>query len=192
MPPQPIALTDPRLAEATKHPTRVHILSVLNGRSGTCKGVAKELGCDKRHVDYHMKKLLELDCVEVVHTRTTARGVEHEYTATRRPVLDTEAWDQLDDRTKREISVTLMRLVSSEIAVSMEAGTFFDPDDNHISRMPMTVDPEGWKEVNDLLDGVSEELIRIQERCRERGDLDTPEALLTRVMMVNFRHPTAD
>lgn len=191
MPPQPIALTDPRLASATSHPTRVHILSVLNGRRDTCKGIAKELDRDKRHVDYHMRKLLELDCVEVVYTRTTPRGVEHEYTATRRPVIDTDAWEQLDDKTKREISVTLMRLVSSEIADSMEAGTFFDPDDNHISRMPMTVDPAGWVEVNDLLDGVSEELIAIQERCRDRSELDSPDALLTRVMMVNFRYPPA-
>lgn len=169
----------------------MHILPVLNGHSGTRRGIARDLDRDKRHVDYHMDRLHKLDCVEIVHTRTTPRGVEHKYTATRRPVLAADAWDQLDDKAKREISVTLMRLVSSDIAESMEEGTFFDPDDNHISRMPMTVDPAGWKEVDDLLDGVSEELIRIQERCRERGDLDSPEALLTRVMMVNFRYPTA-
>lgn len=192
-PPKPISITDPRLAAATSHPTRVHILSVLNGRRGTAKEIATELGVDPRHVTHHMKVLLELDCVELVAVNKAGRGaaVQYEYTATRRPVLDTDAWEQLDERTKRGVSVTLMRLISSEVDEGMESGTFFEPDDNHISRTPMSVDAPGWKEVNDLLDRTSEELLKIQERVQARGETDD-EHLLTRVMMVHFRYPRRD
>lgn len=192
-PPKPISITDPRLAAATSHPTRVHILSVLNGRRGTAKEIAAELGVDPRHVTHHMKVLLELDCVELVAVNPAGRGaaVQYEYTATRRPVLDDDAWDQLDERTKRGVSMTLMRLISSEVDEGMESGTFFEPDDNHISRTPMSVDEPGWKEVNDLLDRTAEELLKIQERVQDRSESE-PDHLLTRVMMVHFRYPRRD
>lgn len=188
--PKPISITDPRLAAATSHPTRVHILSVLNGRRGTAKEIAAELDVDPRHVTHHMKVLLELDCVELVAVNPAGGGaaVQYEYTATRRPVLDADAWEQLDERTKRGVSVTLMRLISSEVDEGMESGSFFEPDDNHISRTPMSVDERGWEEVNDLLDRTTEELLKIQERVQARGD-DEPGHLLTRVMMVHFRYP---
>lgn len=192
---KPISLTDPRLAAATSHPTRVHVLSVLNGRRDTIQSIATELGVDPRHVGYHMKKLLELDCVELVGTDTTIRGgaaVQNEYTATRRPVLEDDAWEQLDDKTKRGITVTLMRLVSSEVDDAMESGTFYEPDDNHISRTPMTVDDEGWEETKDLLDRTSEKLLDIQERCTEREASEPTNALTIRVMMMQFQFPKRD
>jgi DNA-binding transcriptional ArsR family regulator len=190
-PQKPISITDPRLAAATAHPTRVHILSVLNGRRGTAKQIASELNVDPRHVTHHMKVLVDLDCVELVAVNPVGRGaaVQYEYTATRRPVIDDEAWEQMDDRTKRSISTTLMRLISSEVDDGMETGTFFDPDDNHISRTPMCVDMQGWREVNSLLDETSEKLLRIQERSQARCSADDAESLLTRVMIVHFRYP---
>src|SRR5690606_41865629 len=67
-PPQVFGLEPPATTETC--PPSLHDALPIS-----CKGIAKEMERDKRHVDYHMRKLLELDCVEIVHTRTTPHVV---------------------------------------------------------------------------------------------------------------------
>jgi hypothetical protein len=134
--------------------------------------------------------LEKLGCVELVRTESVMGGrvIEHFYTATKRAWLDRQNWALLDKSEQRGVTSTLMELVSADIEEAMSAGTFEDPPDNHLSRTPMRVDDEGWKEILDLLDSTLNELLEIQGRVSNRSSPDT-DSKSVKVEILHFRSP---
>lgn len=191
MPPTP-TLMSPVLAVAMSHPTRVGALSILLERAATPKEIATELEERASNVGYHLKVLVGLGCIELISAEPAGGGrvVEHTYQAVERAYFDAGAWDQLGSSEKLDIAVTLMRVISDEISVAMSQGTFFDPDDNHISRSPMRTDMEGWEEVTAFLDGTLNGLFEIQDRIDERCANDEErETFPIKVEIIQFRSP---
>lgn len=186
-------LVVPELATAMRHPTRSYMLTILTERVASPKEIAKDLNRTIRHVTYHLGVLEELGCVELVRTEAAGGGrvVEHFYKATKRPWLDRESWLDLDDTDQQGVVATLMELISADVEGAMSGGTFIDPPDNHLSRTPMNVDPEGWKETVDLLAGTLDGLIDIQGRVSNRVKPDT-ELTPIKVEILQFRSPHRD
>ncbi len=187
--PQP-RLINQRLITALAHPTRVHAVAVLNERTASPAELAKELERTVRHVTYHLEVLEELGCVEVANIEPASGGrvVEHFYRATVRPWFDQEAWEQMADNEVLGLTMPILALMAEDIAQSMVSGTFNDPSNNHVSRTPMVVDDEGWKETITLLNSTLEELIAIQGRVSNRSTPDT-ETMLTKIEIIQFRSP---
>lgn len=190
MPVAPPLISDV-LAMAMSHPIRVDALALLLERDATTKEIADHIDEPRNGVSYHLKVLEDLGCIEVVAV-TPARGgrvVERTYHATERAYFDASAWERLGREEKLEVTMTLIRVISEDISRAMAAGTFFDPDDNHISRSPMQVDSEGWDEVTDYLDaqllGLFEIQDRVDERCPDKG----AETFPIKVGILQFRSP---
>lgn len=187
-------LMSPVLAVAMSHPTRLGALTILLEREATPREIAAELGETGSNVLYHLKVLVDLGCIELVKVEPAAGGrvVEHTYRALDRAYFDAEAWEQLGGKERLEVSVTLMRVISEDINIAMSKGTFFDPDDNHISRSPMRVDAEGWKEVTDYLDSTLSGLFEIQDRVDERCEGEEGKTFPIKVEIIQFRSPGTD
>jgi DNA-binding transcriptional ArsR family regulator len=185
------ALVNPRLAMAMSHPTRVHAMKVLFERTASPKEIAAEMDEPLNNVTYHVKQLLELGCIELVRIQPVHGGrvVEHFYRATRRAIFDSEAWEQFGEKEKMDVTASIMRLISGDITDAMSHGTFYEPDDNHLSRSPMVVDPEGWDEVNALLDQTLRQLFEIQERCVTRRQDAETEDMHIKVEIIHFSSP---
>lgn len=186
-------LVNPQLAAALAHPTRAHALTVLSQRPASPRELAEELGVPTRHVAYHVKRLSELGCVELAESKQAGGGrvVEHVYRATQRSYFDADGWDSLDDRQKRGVTTTILRLASEDLSEAMFTGTIHKPDDNHISRTVMTVDWEGWRELVTLLNDTVEEVLEIQERIAGRARLsqEDVETFLAKILIFHFRAP---
>ncbi len=184
-------LVAPELTKALTHPTRNRVLAILTERVASPKEIAKELDRTIRHVTYHLGVLEDLDCVELVRSEPAMGGrvVEHFYRATKRPWLDRQSWEQLDERDQEGVTSTLMELVADDIAEAMSSGTFDDPPDNHISRTPLVVDGDGWREVVSELDATLERLLDIQQQVNERSDPGAT-TMLTKVEIIQFRSPS--
>ncbi len=190
----PPHLVDPRVAAAISHPTRMHAMKVLYERTASPREIAAEMDEPVNNVTYHVKRLLELGCIELVNARPARGGrvVEHFYRATSQVIFDNEAWEQFGEKEKSDVTAGIMRLMSDDINEAMVQGTFYEPDDNHLSRLPIVVDREGWAEANSLLDETLEKLMRIEEKVinrRASQDGET-ESLHARVQMLCFRSPT--
>jgi len=185
------ALVSPQLAAALAHPTRAHALTILSQRPASPRELAEELGLPTRHVAYHVKRLAELGCVELAHAKPAGGGrvVEHIYRATQRSYFDADGWDSLDEREKRGVTTTILRLASEDVSEAMLTGTIHTPDDNHISRTVMSVDGEGWRELVDLLARTVEEVFDIQERIAERTAGADVEMLLAKLLILHFSAP---
>lgn len=182
---------DPRLAAAAAHPTRVHLLAILDVRNASPRELADELDLPLNHVSYHVKVLQELDCIELVDQKPRlGRVIEHFYRATRMPLFDQETWEQLDMKEKWGVVMPIMRLASEDINDSFAAGVFLDPDDNHISRTPLVVDADGWEEVKGILADALDRLFDVRENVAGRMRQDkSAETMPIKVQMFQFRSP---
>jgi DNA-binding transcriptional ArsR family regulator len=187
---RPPSLTNPRLATALSHPTRLRAMRVISERVATPREIAAEIDEPINNVAYHIKVLKKLECIELVQVKQARGGrvAEHFYKATQRPYWDPAAWEKLDEADRLDVTSAIMQQISEDIAIAMSNGTFNDPDSNHISRSPMVVDKDGWGEIVALLKETMEGLMAIQGRVDERRG-DTEEALHTKIEIIQFRSP---
>lgn len=189
---RPPSLTSSQLTTAMSHPTRARVLTVLNDREASPKELSVEIGEPLNNVAYHIDVLTKLGCVELVRTTPTHGGrvVEHFYRAIERSYFDEEAWDRLGDNEKQIVTTTIVRMISHDINEAMAKGTFYDPDDNHLSRIPFVVDWEGWEEIKEILDRTLGELMGIRENVLARSKGGDQETFPARVHMIQFRSPS--
>jgi DNA-binding transcriptional ArsR family regulator len=179
------------IATAMSHPTRLGAMTILVQRNATPAQIAAELDESLSNVCYHIDKLQKLGCIELVSIDPAVGGrvVEHLYQAVDRVYFDKEAWERLGSKDKLAVVIALMRLVSEDVNEAMSHGTFFDPDDNHISRSPMNVDFEGWDETTALLDRIVDGLFEIQENVANRCKDGAIETFPIKVEIIQFRSP---
>lgn len=180
------------LATAMSHPARVNVFSVLLEGDATSKDIANRLDVEAKSIRYHLKVLEELGCIETVSIEPAHGGrvVERTYQAADRAYFDADAWKRLDPKEKQTVAMSLMRVISEDVSRAMSQGTFFDPDDNHISRSPMAVDRQGWDEVTTYLDEMLLGLFEMQDRIDERCVSTGMERFPIKVEMIQFRSPS--
>jgi predicted ArsR family transcriptional regulator len=165
-------------------------MTLLVEGEATPAQIAAKIDEPINNVNYHIKVLVDLGCAELVGVRPAGGGrvAEHVYRATRRPLVDDEAWSELDQAERLQFHASVMRLISEDIEDAMATGTFYDAVDSHVSRMPMSLDEDGWEEVVALLTGTLDELLAIQARVEGRTDKsDRPHH--TKVNIIHFRSP---
>lgn len=191
MPKRLPTLVDARLATAMSHPTRLHAMKILFERKASPKEIAAELDQPVNNVTYHIDVLLKLGCIELVSVEPARGGrvAKHFYRTIKRAYFDAEMWEQLNENEKLDVISTLVSLISQDINEAMATGTFYDPDDNHISRTPLVVDLLGWKEITTILNRASEEVLGVEEAVAARIGDDETEAMHVKVEIIQFRSP---
>jgi DNA-binding transcriptional ArsR family regulator len=169
MPPAKTAATmDATLAAIVAHPTRARAFTILTERTASPVEIAQEIGKDVGHVGYHVRKLLQLNLVELVDERPVRGAVEHFYRAIERPVVTEEEFAQQSVE-EREVFTryTLQRHVT-DIARAMDEHTLDARVNRVVTRMPMLVDEEGFQELSDLHTEVFDRTMEIQARSAGR------------------------
>ena len=167
-------------------------MKILFERQASPKEIADELEQPVNNVTYHVDVLKKLGCIELVSTEPTRGGrvAKHFYRATRRAYFDADMWDQLNENEKLDVMSTLVSLISQDINEAMATGTFYDPDDNHISRTPIIVDLLGWKEITTILDRASKEVLDVEEAVAARAKDGDIETMHVKVEIIQFRSPS--
>jgi DNA-binding transcriptional ArsR family regulator len=138
------------LAAIVAHPTRVKCLKILAERRASPNEIATELNEDVGHVSYHIKKLKSLGAVELIDEQKVRGAVEHFYRAVTLVYFSDEEWVKLSPEERRPTSLYTLQLAMADAAEAMEGGTFDARSDRCLTRVPATVDEDGWSELNDL------------------------------------------
>lgn len=180
-------LLDRRLTKALAHPTRVHILMLLHEGPSSPSKIAKRLdGVSLNLTAHHIKVLEKLDCVELVKEVAHGGRIEHIYRATDTPFFTTEEWEEVEPKARPPISVSILRMISEELGRSLASGKFDELPDNHLSRSPLDVDRQGWREIAEILDRALDEVLEVKVRSAERARLSGEELMKIRVVMMQF------
>lgn len=182
----------PQLVAAMSHPTRLHTMTVLLGRTASPRQVAEEIGERLNNVTYHINQLRKLGCVELVRTERVRGGrvLERFYRATQRLYLDEDAWQMLSEKVHFNVAAVTLRMIAQDITNSMAAGVFFDGGNAHLCRSSTAVDEEGWREVTSVLERATEELFQVEARVAERTADGAPADIHAKVELMQFRSPS--
>lgn len=180
---------DRRLVKALGHPVREHILVVLNERIASATEIGEEIGADVSSFYHHVEELEKLDCIKRVGTRKRRGASEHFFKATKTLSFDDEAWAELPDSLKSDLTAEMVQLLFDDVVDAIAAETFDARDDRHVSWCPGTFDAQGWSEATELLGQTLDRLIAIQAKAAERLAKGEGETVRATVGILAFETP---
>jgi DNA-binding transcriptional ArsR family regulator len=175
-----------QLAKALAHPLRVRILSSLSKGISSPNQLAQELGEPLGNVSYHVKTLLEYDCVELVKTEPRRGAVEHFYRATERAFFNSKDWEKIPASARKGINGVILETIGQDAGAAMVANTIDSRSDSHISRTPMVLDEAAWSELADLLSDTLNRALEIQEQAAGRLAEEKAEPISSTLAILNF------
>lgn len=155
--------------KAMSHALRGRILRLLVERGVQSPNeLARALAAELSDVSYHVRRLVELECAELVSTRPVRGAVEHFYRATELHLIDTEEWEEIDPLIGRDLVCEFMQKIIDDFAASRKADIVGSDKDFHITRTPMVLDPKGFQEGMDAFERCRLEMAEVEARSAER------------------------
>ena len=160
-------VTDPRIVKALAHPLRVRILGALEHRTASPTELADELGAPLGNVSYHVRQLARLGLVKLVSETPRRGAVEHHYRLDVRPSVSDQAWSEAPTIVKQALVGGVLGQIAEQVAEAAEQGGF-ERADVHVSRLPLTVDDQGFAEAAAVLAEATGRLKEIEEASADR------------------------
>lgn len=181
-----------QLAKALAHPLRVRILSSLHNGISSPNQLSQELGEPLGNVSYHVKTLLEYDCVELVKTEPRRGAVEHFYRATERAFFSDSDWAKMPASARKGISGVILEAIGTDATKALVAGKIDARVESHLTHTPLLVDEQGFKEINDLLTEAQARASEIQEEAASRLVDSKEDGIPTKLGILFFEAAGAD
>jgi DNA-binding transcriptional ArsR family regulator len=181
-----------QLAKALAHPLRVRILTSLHKGISSPNQLAQELGEPLGNVSYHVKTLLEYDCVELVKTEPRRGAVEHFYRATERAFFSDAEWAKIPASARKGISGVTLQSIGQDATEALIAGTVNARTDTHLTHTPLLLDEQGWKALTALLAETQSRAVEIQQEAAGRLAEAKTEPISTKLAILHFESPQKD
>jgi DNA-binding transcriptional ArsR family regulator len=181
-----------QLAKALAHPLRVRILTSLHRGISSPNQLAQELDEPLGNVSYHVKTLLEYDCVELVKTEPRRGAVEHFYRATERAFFSDADWAKIPASARKGIEGVILEAIGQDATVALTEGTIDARTDSHVSRTPLVLDETGWTELSKLLGDTLEGAMKIGEESATRLADEKAEGINSSLSLLHFEVPTKE
>lgn len=181
-----------QIAKALAHPLRVRILSSLHKGISSPNQLAQELGEPLGNVSYHVKTLLEYDCVELVKTEPRRGAVEHFYRATDRAFLSDSDWAKIPASARKGISGVLLESIGQAATEAMAAGTIEARSDSHLTENSLQLDKKGWNDLNKVLAEAVKKASEIQKEAGKRLKEKEADPITTKLAVMHFEVPAAE
>ncbi|HEX5713591.1 MAG TPA: winged helix-turn-helix domain-containing protein [Solirubrobacterales bacterium] len=178
-----------QLAKALAHPLRVRILTSLHKGVSSPNQLSQELGEPLGNVSYHVKTLLEFDCVELVKTEPRRGAVEHFYRATERTFFSDSEWEKIPASARKGIVGSVLETVGQDATEALIAGTIDARTDSHVSRTPLALDEQGWSDLTEVLAETLNRAIEIQAEAATRLSDEKGDSINTKLALLHFESP---
>jgi hypothetical protein len=169
----------------------VRILSSLHKGISSPNQLSQELGEPLGNVSYHVKTLLEYDCVELVKTEPRRGAVEHFYRATERAFFSDADWAKIPASARKGINGVALETIGQEATEAMIAGTIDARTDSHVSQTSLLLDEKGWKEMASLLGDTLNRSIEIQEEAASRLADEKSDPISATLAILHFEKAPA-
>jgi DNA-binding transcriptional ArsR family regulator len=175
-----------QLAKALAHPLRVRILTSLQKGISSPNQLSQELGEPLGNVSYHVKTLLEYDCVELVKTEPRRGAVEHFYRATERAFFSDADWAKIPASARKGISGVALENIGKDVTRAMISGTIDSRADRHVTESSLLLDEKGWSELNGVLKDALDRAMEIQEEAATRLADDKASPIATKLAILHY------
>ena len=149
--------------------------------------LAFELEAPLGVVAYHVRRLREFGCVELVRTEPRRGALQHFYKATARANFDGHQWRALPSSLRSELARETLQELIFDLAAAADAGTLGDPA-LVLSRATLELDARGWKKLNKLLARTHQQAIAIATESAARGsDGEAQRVFATELGVLSFK-----
>jgi DNA-binding transcriptional ArsR family regulator len=179
-----------QLAKALAHPLRVRILALLSRGISSPNQLSQELGEPLGNVSYHVKTLLEFDCIELVKTEPRRGAVEHFYRATERAFFSDEDWAKIPASARKGITGVILETIGEDATAALMEGTLDQRTDSHITRTPLVLDEQAWRDLNGVLKETLERANEIQDEAAARLNASKGDSINTKLALLHFETPS--
>lgn len=156
--------------EAMRHPIRAAALRYLNTHGeGSPQKIADAIGKKVTDVSYHMRRLEELDCAELVRTEPVRGVLRHIYRPVEAHVLETEDFVELPEEVRWSNVVEILELQIGDSRTALSDGTLASDENLILCRIPLRgVDREGQCEIREILEEAYSAIRDVPARCHRR------------------------
>ena len=158
-----------RMAKALSHPLRSVILSRLNERVASPSELAEELDAPLGTVSYHVRTLLNLDCIELVSTRPRRGAVEHHYRAIQRAWGDDATWELLPPNARRGFAAEWFKMAFGDAGKAIDGGGFEQRSDCKMLFTRLNLDERSWRKLAKRVDDLLEYAMELQAESAGRN-----------------------
>jgi DNA-binding transcriptional ArsR family regulator len=179
------SVADTALVKALAHPLRVQIISSLEHRTASPSELAAELEQPLGNVSYHMRRLEKLGLIELEGEARRRGSIEHYYRLVARPSISDAGWAQTPSIVKEALTLATLEQIGREVTAAATGGGF-ERDDIHVSRLPATLDDEGFRELAREASAFVEKVRAIEEASRERLAKDHEGAIPAHVVLMLY------
>jgi AcrR family transcriptional regulator len=149
--------------------------------------LVRQLGRPVDEVNRGLEELLDADLVTI--TGTTPSPSEEQLYRAKGSWLREEAWAQMSLAERQDLSRLIGRIISGELDLALETGTFDDRLDRHLTRMPLLVDEQGWRQLAAIHARALNESIEVQTEATERLSQTNKPPIYGRSVQILFELP---
>jgi AcrR family transcriptional regulator len=130
-------------------PTKWTVLAVLALRPAGPAELSRDLDVPADVVNEYMDELVAEGHITEADPDPSGTTSETRY-RTLLGVIELEEWASMEPAERTRISTEVLRLIEGDIDRALEEHTFDRRADRHLTRISVTVDEEGWRELADL------------------------------------------
>ncbi len=174
---------------ALSNPLRAEVLRILVERPASPVEMARELGVPTPNVSHHAKRLVELDCAELVEEEKVQGAMKHIYRATERVLVDTSEWEEMNPVEAQSFLAVSMQAVIDDFVASEREQTVAGDADFHLSRTPMVLDQRGLEEGLEIYEAARLAMADVERRSAERSQEDDAPGMRVSSVFGLFRVP---
>jgi hypothetical protein len=157
------------LHKALSHELRIEIFILLTERMMASPAeMSRVLGAPVGDISHHVKQLVKYDCAEEAERKVRRGAIEHFYRATPSPVVSSAEVNNMAQPARRAFSAQIVQKVLDDLELGFEGGTIDGRSDWHLTRIPMSLDAEGWQELLAIHKRALEEMYEVQARSDKR------------------------
>ena len=131
--------------------------------------MANELGAPTPNVSHHAKRLVELDCAELVEERKVQGAIQHIYRATDRALVATEEWEEMNPVEAQGHLAEIMQTILDDFLASQRAQIIGQDAGFHLTRTPVVLDRKGLEEGLEIFETARLAMAEVERRSAERS-----------------------
>lgn len=181
---------DETLVRVAAHPVRLQAFSILTERAASPKELGAELDTPVANVSYHVHELEEMELIELVDEKKRRGAVEHFYRATPFPFVGDDEWKQLTPGDRQGGSASIIQMLLADASRSLAAELFDVRVDRHLSRIPLTLDEQGWTELVTIQREALEAILAVQAAATARlGEAEEGDGFPATAALACFELP---
>jgi AcrR family transcriptional regulator len=164
------------------------MMVILAVREAGPKEMARQLGKSVEEVERAIDELLRVDLLTLADAGVSES--EERLYRTKGQWLTDADWAQMSLAERQGLSKLIGRLVTGEVELALETGTFDARIDRYLTRVPLLVDEQGWRRLMSIHEKAFHASIEAQAEATERlKQASKPPPIYGRSVQILFELP---